>query len=318
MRRRSTAAGILPRAPRAPYALALPGGGTLTLGVRTLVMGIVNVTPDSFADGGMCLDPGRAAERALALEAAGADLLDIGGESTRPGADPVPAQEEMRRILPVLDRLAGRASAPISVDTCKATVAQAALDHGAAVINDISGLASGPAIAAVAADAGAPLVLMHNRGVPRDMYRHARYHDVGAEVAAELRAIVDRAVAAGLSREQIVVDPGLGFAKRADATITALADLPSLRSLDRPILVGPSRKSYLTAALGERRPGEREWGTAAAVAASVWLGAHIVRVHRVDAHIDVVRVADAIRAAADEAGADGAQPSVPHMIGTRS
>lgn len=281
--------------PRMPYTLALPGGRTLALGARTLVMGIVNVTPDSFADGGRFLDPARAAEQALALEAAGADLLDVGGESTRPGAESVPAGEELRRILPVLDRLAGQARAPIAVDTYKAEVAEAALDHGAAIINDVSGLASGPARAAAAA--GAPLVLMHNRGGSRDMYRHASYGDVGAEVAAELGAGVDRAVAAGLPREQIVVDPGLGFAKRAQATFAALAALPSLRRLDRPILVGPSRKSFLAAALGDRPPGDREWGTASAVAAAAWLGAHIVRVHRVDAHRDVVRVADAIRAA---------------------
>ena len=304
--------------PRAPYTLALPGGRTLALGSRTLVMGIVNVTPDSFADGGACSDPGQAADRALALEAAGADLLDVGGESTRPGAEPVPAREELRRIVPVLERLAGRAGVPISVDTYKAAVARAALDHGAAMINDVSGLAAGPALAAVAAGAGAPLVLMHNRGGSRDMYRRAAYRDVGAEVAAELRAVVGRAVAAGVPREQIVVDPGLGFAKRAEATLAALAELPSLRSLDRPILVGPSRKSFLTAALGARRPAGREWGTAAAVAAAVWLGAHVVRVHEVAAQVDVVRVADAIRAAAARTGTAAAEPAARQPSGARN
>ena len=292
--------------------LSLPGGRTLELGARTLVMGIVNVTPDSFADGGEFLDPGRAAERAVALDEAGADLLDVGGESTRPGAEPVPAQEEMRRVLPVLDRLAGRVRAPISVDTYKVEVAAAALDHGAAMINDVSGLAAGTALASMAAAAGAPLVLMHNRGGSRDMYRHARYRDVGGEVVAELGAVVERAITAGLPREQIVVDPGLGFAKRTDATWAALAALPSLRDLDRPILVGPSRKSFLTAALGGRPPGDREWGTAAAVAAAVWLGAHIVRAHRVDAHGDVVRVADAIRTAAVTAGTDRTEQAAAH------
>jgi len=248
----------------------------------------------------------------MALDDAGADLLDIGGESTRPGAEPVPVQEEMRRVLPVLDRLAGRVRAPISVDTYKVEVAEAALDHGAAMINDVSGLASGTVLASVAAAAGAPLVLMHNRGGSREMYRHARYRDVGREVAAELGALVDRAVSAGLPREQIVVDPGLGFAKRADATWAALAALPSLRCLDRPILVGPSRKSFLTAALGKRPPGDREWGTAAAVAAAVWLGAHIVRAHRVDAHGDVIRVADAIRMAALTAAGDHSERAAPH------
>ena len=298
--------------PRTPHTLSLPGGRTLVMGARTLVMGIVNVTPDSFADGGEFLDPAHAAERAMALDDAGADLLDIGGESTRPGAEPVPVQEEMRRVLPVLDRLAGRVRAPISVDTYKVEVAEAALDHGAAMINDVSGLASGTVLASVAAAARAPLVLMHNRGGSREMYRHARYRDVGREVAAELGALVDRAVSAGLPREQIVVDPGLGFAKRADATWAALAALPSLRCLDRPILVGPSRKSFLTAALGKRPPGDREWGTAAAVAAAVWLGAHIVRAHRVDAHGDVIRVADAIRMAALTAAGDHSERAAPH------
>lgn len=304
--------------PRTPYTLALPGGRTLVLGVRTLVMGVVNVTPDSFADGGDSSDPARVAARALALAAAGADLLDIGGESTRPGAQPVPAHEELRRIIPVLDRLAGLIDVPISVDTYKAEVAQAALEHGAELVNDVSGLAAGPDLAAVAARAGAPLLLMHNRGISHDMYRQADYRDVGAEVAAELRTTVDLAVRAGVPREQIVIDPGLGFAKRADATLAALAALPSLRRLDRPILVGPSRKSFLTAALGERPPREREWGTAAAVAAAVWLGAHIVRVHRVDAHVDVVRVVDAIRTAAGEAGTDGAESAVAHATEARS
>ena len=191
--------------PRTRYTLALPGGRALELGARTLVMGIVNVTPDSFAGDGVTADPGRAAERALALEEAGADLVDVGGESTRPGAEPVPADEELRRILPVLDRLRGRVGVPVSVDTYKAEVARAALDHGADLINDVSGLAAGPGLAAVAADAGAPLVLMHNRGASREMYRRARYRDVGSEVAAELRAAVDRAVAAGVT-QQLPVD----------------------------------------------------------------------------------------------------------------
>lgn len=298
--------------PRTPYTLALPDGRTMPLGARTLVMGIVNVTPDSFADGGRYLDPVRAADQALALEDAGADLLDIGGESTRPGADPVPATEELKRILPVLDRLAGRVRAPISVDTYKPEVARAAVEHGAGLINDVSALAAGPALAAVAADTGAALVLMHSRGHSSDMYRQARYADVAAEVVAELRGAMERATSAGVSREQIVIDPGLGFAKQAAQTLDALAGLPLLRVLDRPILVGPSRKSFLTAALGEREPGDREWGTAGAVAAAAWLGAHIVRVHRADVHADVTRVIDAVRAAAEPATprASAAAPAV--------
>ncbi len=284
--------------PRTRYTLALPDGRTLALGTRTLVMGIVNVTPDSFADGGVCLDPDRATDHALALEAAGADLIDIGAESTRPGSHPVSADEERHRLLPVLERLSGRLRAPISVDTRKPEVARAALAAGVAIVNDVSALADGTALAAVAAAAGAPLVLMHSRGPSRDMYGRADYRDIGAEVAAELSAAIDRAAGAGMPRAQLVIDPGLGFAKRAEHTAAALAALPALRGLDRPILVGPSRKSFLSAALGERTPDAREWGTAGAVAAAVCLGAHIVRVHHVGAQRDVARVVDLIRAAA--------------------
>ena len=284
--------------PRKPYTLALPDGRALALGARTLVMGIVNVTPDSFADGGACLDPDRAAEHALALEAAGADLVDIGAESTRPGADSIPADQERRRLLPVLERLAGRLHVPISVDTRKAAVAEVALAAGAAIVNDVSALADGPELGTAAAAAGAPLILMHSRGESREMYARAHYRDIATDLATELRAGIERAVTAGVSRTQIVIDPGLGFAKRPEQTAATIAALPALRALDRPILVGPSRKSFLSAALGERAPADREWGTAGAVAAAVCLGAHIVRVHQVDAQRDVARVVDLIRAAA--------------------
>ena len=283
-------------APRRRYTLSLPDGRTLELGARTVVMGIVNVTPDSFADGGECLDPARALDAAMALEAAGADLLDIGGESTRPGAEALAADVECARVLPVLDALAGRVRVPLSIDTYKAEVARRALAAGASIVNDVSALRYDPAIALVAAAAGAPLVLMHSRGRSRAMYREARYADVAAEVTGELAAAVRAATAAGVARAQIVVDPGLGFAKRAEQSLELLGRLQAVSALDRPVLVGPSRKSFLTAALGQRPPSEREWGTAAAVAAAVMLGAHIVRVHAVAAHVDVVRVADSIRA----------------------
>jgi dihydropteroate synthase len=282
--------------PRNVYRVPLGGGGVLELGGRTLVMGILNVTPDSFADGGRYLDPDRAAQAALAMEAAGADLIDIGGESTRPGAEPVPAAEQLARIGPVLDRLAGRLRIPLSVDTTHAAVAEAALARGVALINDTSGLRAGPALARVVAAYGAALLLMHSRGDSRDMYREAHYGALMREVIAELERSLATAVAAGVPREQILVDPGLGFAKRAPHSLAALAQLAELAALDRPIVVGPSRKSFLDAALGPRQPDEREWGTAAAVAAAVLAGAHIVRVHGVAAMVDVVRVADAIRA----------------------
>lgn len=281
--------------PRARYTLRLPAGRTLALGERTLVMGVINVTPDSFADGGAYADPERAVEAALALEADGADIIDVGGESTRPGAEELPAAAEAARVLPVLRGLAPRLRAPVSIDTCKAEVARQALDHGAALINDVSGLRYDPGLAAIGAAAGVPLVLTHMRGRSRDMYRHAAYDDVAGEVAAELQAAIDRATAAGVAREQLVLDPGLGFAKRPAQTFAVLARLDALAALDRPTLVGPSRKSFLQEALGACPPGEREWGTAAAVAGAVLLGAHIVRVHGVREMKQVVRVADRLR-----------------------
>ena len=281
--------------PRCHYTVPLPDTAPLQLGGRTLVMGIVNVTPDSFSDGGLCLDPDRAADHAQEMEAAGADLLDIGGESTRPGAAALSVDEELARIVPVLDRLAGRVRVPVSVDTYKAEVARIALDHGAASVNDVSGLLYDPALAAVAAERGAALVLMHNRGRSRDMYQEAAYGDVGVEVAGELGDRIDAAIEAGVARSGIIIDPGLGFAKRAEHTYAALAALGRLALLDRPLLVGPSRKSFLGGD-GDGGPDDREWGTAAAVTAAVLDGAHIVRVHGGREMVQVVRVADRIRA----------------------
>jgi dihydropteroate synthase len=260
-------------------------------------MGVLNVTPDSFADGGQFLDPGRALQAALEMQAAGADLIDVGGESTRPGAAEVSAAEERRRVEPVLDRLQGRLTIPVSIDTSKADVARAALDRGAAIVNDVSALRYDSALTDVVAESGAAVILMHNRGRSKDMYREARYENAVADVAAELGERRDAAVAAGISIERIVLDPGVGFAKRAEHSFEVLAGLASLAALGRPLLVGPSRKSYLTAAIGEREAAGRDWATAAAVAASVLLGAHIVRVHAVKEMADVVRTADAIRAA---------------------
>lgn len=278
-------------------------GHGLILGERTLVMGIINVTPDSFADGGLRFDPVRAIEDGLQMMEDGADVLDVGGESTRPGAAQVPESEEIRRVVPVIERLARERRAVVSVDTSKATVAREALAAGAAIVNDISGLQFDAALGQVVADAGAGLVLMHMRGRPSDMYGAAQYADVGAEIAAELRAALARADAAGVRREQIILDPGIGFAKRARHSFAALAALPALAALDRPLLVGPSRKSFLKDAVGDVPPAARDWGTAAAVTASVMLGAHIVRVHAVREMVQVVRAADLIAQAREE-GAD--------------
>ena len=225
----------------------------------------------------------------------GADILDVGGESTRPGAEPVAAEEEMRRVLPVVERLAER-GATVSIDTYKGVVAREAIARGAAIVNDVHGLQADPQLAGVIAETGAAVVLMHNRGSSREMYGKAMYDDAPREVAVELATAIDAAVKAGIPRASIIIDPGIGFAKRAAHSFDVLANLDELRALDRPILAGPSRKSFLKDALGERGADGREWGTAAAVAASVLLGAHIVRVHAIPEMRDVVRVADRTRA----------------------
>jgi dihydropteroate synthase len=259
-------------------------------------MGVVNVTPDSFAETDR-LDAHAAISVALRMAEQGADIIDLGGESTRPGAAPVPIEEELARVLPVIRGLRGRLPVPLSVDTYKADVARAAVAEGAAMINDVSGLRYEPALARVAAESGAALVLMHTRGRSKNMYAEAEYGDVLADVAAELGESLACAADAGVRREQIIVDPGLGFAKRPPHSYGVLARLPELAAaLDRPLLVGPSRKSFLRAAIGDRPAPERDWATAGAVAAAVLFGAHIVRVHAVRQMADVVRVADAIRA----------------------
>jgi dihydropteroate synthase len=277
------------------FDIPLPTGQSLHLGARTLVMGILNVTPDSFADGGRYLDPARAVDAALAMEAAGADLIDVGGESTRPGADPLEAAEELHRVAPVLRGLAGRLQVPISVDTYKASVAQAVLDLGAAIVNDISALEYDPGLPAVVARSGAAVILMHTRGRSRDMYREAHYGDVVRDVSAELDARVRRATDAGIPRARVLLDPGIGFAKRAEHSAALLARLHELHALGRPLLVGPSRKSFLQRATGDRAPDARDWATAAAVTAAVLAGAHVVRVHAVAEMVDVVRTADLLR-----------------------
>jgi dihydropteroate synthase len=281
--------------PRATYTVPLPNGRSLQLGERTLVMGILNVTPDSFADGGRYLDPGAAEAAAVEMANLGADLIDIGGESTRPGAEPVSFEEEIARIRPVLKRLSSTITLPLSVDTMKAGVAEIAIGEGASIVNDISGLRYDAALAEVAGKHGAALVLMHNRGDSREMYREAKYDSVAREVVDELGATLERALRAGVARESIIIDPGLGFAKRAEHSFAAMAALPAFAALSRPLLVGPSRKSFLTAAIGDRPAQERDYATAAAVTAAVLLGAHIVRVHAVREMVDVVRVADRIR-----------------------
>jgi len=283
----------------------LPGGRTLDLGERTLVMGILNVSPDSFAERVPLADSAAALDAALALEAAGADIIDIGGESTRPGAQPVPEDEERRRVLPVVAAAAARLAVPISVDTYKAGVARAAIDAGASIVNDISGLRYDAALGDVVASTGAALVLMHTRGRSREMYREAVYEAVTSEVVSELGWSLERARQAGIATGRTILDPGFGFAKRPEHSYRLLASLGALAVLDRPLLVGVSRKSFLAGALGDRPPSERDWGTAAAVTAAILGGAHVVRVHAVAEMVQVARVADQLRRHATDVGGRG-------------
>jgi len=282
--------------PRSSFTVPLAHGSGLELGSRTLVMGILNVTPDSFAGG--VTEPDLAADVACRMEADGADIIDIGGESTRPGAEPVSVADELSRVIPVIERLRGRLRVPVSIDTYRAAVAGAAVAAGASIVNDISGLGYDPGLGEVVARTGAGLVLMHMRGRSREMYREAGYGDLLGEVSAELQQALERAEAAGVARDQVVLDPGIGFAKRPDQSRAVLVNLAVLARLGRPLLVGPSRKSFLVDGQAPIPPDERDWGTAAAVTVSVLGGAHIVRVHNVAAMVQVVRVADALRAPA--------------------
>jgi dihydropteroate synthase len=272
------------------------GRRSLDLGRSVKLMGVVNVTPDSFSDGGRFFDPARAIAHALALAEAGADLLDIGGESTRPGAEPVPVEAELARVLPVLEAVRPRTDAVLSIDTRKPEVAHAALAAGAEVVNDVTALAD-PAMRAVVATSGAGAVLMHMRGEPRTMQSgDLRSDDIVAEVARDLGARLEAAVAAGVAREAICLDPGLGFGKTLEQNYELIDGLGALVKLGQPVLVGASRKSFIGRVTG-RGVDAREWGTAAACAWAVARGAHVLRVHDVAAMADVARVAEALRAA---------------------
>jgi dihydropteroate synthase len=270
----------------------------LILGERTLVMGVLNITPDSFSDGGEFLEPRRAVERALEMEEAGANLLDIGGESTRPGSTGTPVETELARILPVLEGLRGVLKIPISIDTRKFQVAEAAIRAGAQIINDISGLRCDSRIAEVAQRRGVPLILMHMRGEPGTMQKKPFARDVMKDVAQGLRASVAKALKAGVRKSQIIIDPGIGFGKSFEQNYELLRKLPELAKLGYPLLVGTSRKGFLGATLARNGksapPEERRWATAATVTASILGGAHIVRVHDVAKMAQVVRVADCL------------------------
>jgi len=272
--------------------------GVLKLGERTLVMGVLNVTPDSFSDGGKFLEPQSAIEHALEMERAGADLLDIGGESTRPGSTETAAETELARVLPVLEGLRGALKIPIAVDTRKSQVAEAAISAGAQIINDVSGLRFDPRLAEVAQRLGVPLILMHMRGEPATMQKGPFARDVMKDVVQGLHASIRKARAAGVRKSQILIDPGIGFGKSFEQNYELLRKLPELAKLDYPLLVGTSRKGFLGATLARNGkpapPEERLWATAATVTASILGGAHIVRVHDVAEMAQVARVADCL------------------------
>jgi dihydropteroate synthase len=273
---------------------------TLVLGRRTLVMGVLNVTPDSFSDGGKFLDPRRAIAQALALQQAGADILDIGTESTRPGSEGITVAEELQRLLPVLKALSGKLKIPISIDTRKSAVAEIAVGAGAQILNDVSGLNHDPRLAEVAARRKIPLILMHMRGEPRTMQTAPFARDVMKDVTQGLRASIRKARKAGVAKSQIILDPGIGFGKSFDQNYRLLAKLPQLARLGYPLMVGTSRKGFLgkTLAHATNRSNvpatERLWATAATVTASILGGAHIVRVHDVTEMLQVARTADCL------------------------
>jgi len=281
---------------RKTFRLRTPAG-TLVVGERTLIMGVLNVTPDSFSDGGRFFDPQKAIEHALECERAGADILDIGGESTRPGSQSVSAEEEISRVLPVLKGLRNRLNIPISLDTQKSAVAEAGLKMGVAMLNDVTGLRAEPGLAALARRYRVPMVLMHMRGEPRTMQKGPFARNVLRDVIAGLRQALVRARKAGLPASQVILDPGIGFGKNYAQNFELLARLPELAKLGRPIMIGTSRKAFLGNVLGGVPEDQRMWATAATVTASILGGAHIVRVHDVAEMMQVSRAADHIVAA---------------------
>jgi dihydropteroate synthase len=268
--------------------------GTMALGRRTLLMGIINVTPDSFYDGGKRFDPAKAVADGVGLVEAGADMIDIGGESTRPGAPPVSAEEELQRVLPVVQGLRRTVKVPISIDTYKARVARAALTAGADIVNDISALRFDPEMAVLVATERVPVVLMHMQGTPQTMQAEPRYSNVLGEVQDFLEARVGVALEAGVERDNIILDPGIGFGKTLDHNLILLRGLPVFASMGYPLLVGASRKAFIGKIL-DAKPDERLEGSLAAAVVAVFGGAHIIRAHDVKETCRAVRVADAIR-----------------------
>jgi dihydropteroate synthase len=276
------------------------GSRRLTIGPRPLIMGILNVTPDSFSDGGLFRDPARAVDQARRLVDEGADIIDVGGESTRPGSDPVPEDEELARVLPVVETLAGRVDVPLSIDTRHARVAREAVAAGACLINDVTGLRGDPDMPRAVAETGAGAVLMHMLGEPKSMQDRPHYRHVVADVCRNLRQGMALAAAAGVPQERVLVDPGIGFGKTLAHNLALLARLDELRTLGRPVLVGPSRKRFLGEITGVADPAERIAGTVAACVMAAQRGAAVLRVHDVRPVREALTVAEAIaRGSAD-------------------
>ncbi|MGB2630863.1 MAG: dihydropteroate synthase [Candidatus Omnitrophota bacterium] len=269
---------------------------TLPIGERTCIMGVLNVTPDSFSDGGRYIDPEKAAERIKGMVDEGADVIDIGGESTRPGADGISTSEELQRIMPVIKAVKGTLSVPLSVDTYKSEVARQALMGGVSIVNDITALHGDPEMAGTIAEFDAGVVLMHMKGTPATMQKSPDYGDVIEEILSYLEGSIRIALDAGIDPEKIIIDPGIGFGKKLEHNLAILKDLKRLRQLGKPLLVGTSRKSFIGELTG-KDIRDREFGTAASVALAAANGADMIRVHDVGSMKDVMRVVDAIRKA---------------------
>jgi dihydropteroate synthase len=272
-------------------------GFNLDFNNKTHIMGVLNVTPDSFSDGGFFFDKENAVRQAHYLIENGADILDIGGESTRPGAAALPVEEELQRTIPVIQAVARSGHIPVSIDTCKAEVARRALDAGASLVNDISGLRFDPAMPHVVAEYGVPVIVMHIKGTPKDMQTHPVYEALLPEIMDYLRFSIRLAADSGIPEDRVIIDPGIGFGKTVDHNLEIIKNLRELTLLGRPVAIGVSRKAFIGNLLGGARPSSRMEGTAAAVAVSIVNGAHIVRVHDVIEMAKVARIADAIKRA---------------------
>ncbi len=267
---------------------------SLNLDRRTHVMGVLNVTPDSFSDGGRYFDLDNAVEHALVMAREGADIIDVGGESTRPYAPKISTNEEMDRVIPVIEALSEELTIPISIDTYKHEVAQEALKRGASIINDISALRFDPQMASIAAKAGVPVILMHMKGTPENMQDDPAYEDLITEILGFLKGAIRRAMAAGINEDLILVDPGIGFGKTFDDNLKIIRDLSRFHVLQRPVLLGPSNKAFIGHIL-DREPDRRDTGTMATIAYMVMNGAHIVRAHNVKKTVETIKMIETIK-----------------------